>query len=101
MLAVDRDVCLARVSRTVTCHQADLRCPHYNAQASAHSWQQPSLGNEDERRCRRVWKDLLDVETWRCLLFVAGGLTAVIWTDFIQTIIMLVGAVYLMIASKS
>ena len=32
-------------------------------------------------------------------LFV-GGLTAVIWTDFIQTIIMLVGAFYLMIKSK-
>jgi len=46
-------------------------------------------------------RTFLDVEIRRCLLFVAGGLTAVIWTDFIQTIIMLVGAVYLMIASKS
>jgi len=36
---------------------------------------------------------------WRCC--VVGGLTAVIWTDFIQTIIMLVGAVYLMSASES
>lgn len=26
-----------------------------------------------------------------------GGLTAVIWTDFIQTIIMLAGAIYLMV----
>ena len=28
---------------------------------------------------------------------IGGGLTAVIWTDFIQTIIMLIGAFYLMI----
>ena len=35
-----------------------------------------------------------------CALYVTGGLTAVIWTDFIQTIIMLIGASYLMIASK-
>ena len=31
---------------------------------------------------------------------VTGGLTAVIWTDFIQTIIMLIGAIYLMIVSE-
>jgi len=35
------------------------------------------------------------------VLYAAGGLTAVIWTDFIQTIIMLVGASYLMIQSES
>jgi Na+/pantothenate symporter len=29
-----------------------------------------------------------------------GGLTAVIWTDFIQTIIMIISAVILMIISK-
>ena len=33
-------------------------------------------------------------------LSIKGGLTAVIWTDFIQTIIMLVGATVLMIRSK-
>ena len=31
---------------------------------------------------------------------IGGGLTAVIWTDFIQTIIMTLGALYLMIASN-
>lgn len=31
---------------------------------------------------------------------VTGGLTAVIWTDFIQTIIMVVGAFILMVMSK-
>ncbi|XP_023340266.1 LOW QUALITY PROTEIN: sodium/glucose cotransporter 4-like [Eurytemora carolleeae] len=30
-----------------------------------------------------------------CLFTVAGGLTAVIWTDFIQTILMLIGAIIL------
>jgi len=30
---------------------------------------------------------------------ITGGLTAVMWTDFIQTIIMIIGAVYLMIVS--
>ena len=34
------------------------------------------------------------------ILFVTGGLTAVIWTDFIQVIIMLIGALYLMIVSE-
>ena len=33
-------------------------------------------------------------------MFVTGGLTAVIWTDFIQVIIMLIGALYLMIVSE-
>jgi len=32
-----------------------------------------------------------------CLFTVAGGLTAVIWTDFIQTILMIIGAVLLAI----
>ena len=32
-----------------------------------------------------------------CLFTVAGGLTAVIWTDFIQTILMIIGAVVLAI----
>jgi Na+/proline symporter len=32
---------------------------------------------------------------------IIGGLTAVIWTDFIQTIIMLIGALVLMGLSKS
>jgi Na+/proline symporter len=31
---------------------------------------------------------------------IGGGLSAVIWTDFIQTIIMIIGAFYLMITSK-
>ena len=34
------------------------------------------------------------------LFTITGGLTAVIWTDFIQTIIMLAGAFYLMIVSE-
>ncbi|KAI0208915.1 Sodium/glucose cotransporter 4 [Lamellibrachia satsuma] len=33
------------------------------------------------------------------LFAILGGLTAVIWTDFIQTVIMLIGAFYLMIKS--
>merc|ERR1719228_154841 len=32
-----------------------------------------------------------------CLFTVAGGLTAVIWTDFIQTVLMIIGAVVLAI----
>ena len=32
-----------------------------------------------------------------CLFTVAGGLTAVIWTDFIQTVLMIIGAMYLAI----
>ena len=30
-----------------------------------------------------------------CLFTVAGGLTAVIWTDFIQTVLMIIGAIVL------
>ena len=30
-----------------------------------------------------------------CLFTVAGGLTAVIWTDFLQTVLMLIGALIL------
>ena len=32
-------------------------------------------------------------------LHYLGGLSAVIWTDFIQSIIMIIGALYLMINS--
>ena len=32
-----------------------------------------------------------------CLFTVAGGLTAIIWTDFIQTILMIIGAIFLAI----
>lgn len=35
------------------------------------------------------------------LFTITGGLTAVIWTDFIQTIIMLIGALILMGMCKS
>ena len=31
---------------------------------------------------------------------LSGGLTAVIWTDFVQTIIMLIGALYLMVVGE-
>lgn len=31
---------------------------------------------------------------------IAGGLTAVIWTDFVQTILMLIGAVILSVLCK-
>eukprot|EP00096_Caligus_rogercresseyi_P015088 TRINITY_DN7542_c0_g1_i1.p1 TRINITY_DN7542_c0_g1~~TRINITY_DN7542_c0_g1_i1.p1 ORF type:complete len:648 (-),score=58.65 TRINITY_DN7542_c0_g1_i1:160-2103(-) len=34
-----------------------------------------------------------------CVFTIAGGLSAVIWTDFVQTILMLVGSIYLMILS--
>jgi Na+/proline symporter len=34
------------------------------------------------------------------LFTVAGGLTAVIWTDFVQTILMIVGAFILMAKCK-
>lgn len=30
-----------------------------------------------------------------CIFTVAGGLTAVIWTDFVQTILMIIGALIL------
>ncbi len=30
----------------------------------------------------------------------SGGLTAVIWTDFVQTVIMVIGAAILMVVSK-
>ena len=42
--------------------------------------------------------EMVNMLCW--LLFVTGGLTAVIWTDFIQTVIMLIGAVYLMTVSE-
>ena len=32
-------------------------------------------------------------------LFLAGGLTAVIWTDLVQTILMIFGAFWLMVSS--
>ena len=35
----------------------------------------------------------IDAKLWQSLL--KGGLTAVIWTDFIQTILMLIGAIIL------
>ena len=35
----------------------------------------------------------IDAKVWQSLL--KGGLTAVIWTDFIQTILMLIGAIIL------
>lgn len=35
------------------------------------------------------------------LFTITGGLTAVIWTDFVQTIIMLIGALILMGMCKS
>ena len=30
-----------------------------------------------------------------CIFTIAGGLTAVIWTDFVQTVLMIIGAVIL------
>ena len=33
------------------------------------------------------------------MMFIGGGLSAVIWTDFIQTILMIIGALWLMITS--
>ena len=35
-----------------------------------------------------------------CTFTVAGGLTAVIWTDFIQTILMIVGALVVCVKCK-
>ena len=35
-----------------------------------------------------------------CIFTVAGGLTAVIWTDFIQTILMIVGALVVCVRCK-
>ena len=32
--------------------------------------------------------------------FISGGLTAVMWTDFVQTIIMILGAAFLMVVCK-
>ncbi len=34
------------------------------------------------------------------LLFLLGGLSAVIWTDFIQTILMIIGAILLAILGR-
>jgi len=34
------------------------------------------------------------------LLLYAGGLSAVIWTDFVQVFIMIIGAFVLMVISK-
>lgn len=31
---------------------------------------------------------------------IAGGLSAVIWTDFVQTILMVIGAIILMVMGK-
>ena len=46
-----------------------------------------------------TWKSLQKTASSERFLF-PGGLTAVIWTDFIQTIIMMVGATALMIIGK-
>ena len=35
------------------------------------------------------------------ILFFVGGLTAVIWTDFVQTILMILGAFVLMVIGKN
>ena len=39
--------------------------------------------------CNSTWTCLLAIA---CVFTVAGGLTAVIWTDFVQTILMIIGA---------
>jgi sodium/glucose cotransporter 1/sodium/glucose cotransporter 9 len=35
-----------------------------------------------------------------CIFTVAGGLTAVIWTDFVQTILMIIGALAVCVKCK-
>jgi Na+/proline symporter len=35
-----------------------------------------------------------------CIFTVSGGLTAVIWTDFVQTVLMIIGAFVLCIKGK-
>ena len=36
-----------------------------------------------------------------CIFTIAGGLTAVIWTDFVQTVLMIVGAFVLCVKGKT
>ncbi|XP_048774440.2 sodium/myo-inositol cotransporter 2-like isoform X2 [Ostrea edulis] len=43
-----------------------------------------------------VWWSILLILSIATIFTITGGLTAVIWTDFIQTIIMLIGALVLM-----
>ena len=44
-----------------------------------------------------IYLSILILLAIACLFTVAGGLTAVIWTDFIQTVLMIIGAVVLAI----
>ena len=39
-----------------------------------------------------IYVSILILLAIACLFTVAGGLTAVIWTDFVQTVLMIVGA---------
>merc|ERR1719153_28560 len=44
-----------------------------------------------------IYLSILILLAIACLFTVAGGLTAVIWTDFIQTVLMIIGAIVLTI----
>ena len=44
-----------------------------------------------------IYLSILILLAIACVFTIAGGLTAVIWTDFIQTILMIIGAVVLSI----
>ena len=44
-----------------------------------------------------IYVSILILLAIACLFTIAGGLTAVIWTDFIQTILMIIGALVLAI----
>ena len=42
-----------------------------------------------------IYLSILILLAIACLFTVAGGLAAVIWTDFIQTVLMIIGAIVL------
>ncbi|ESO05298.1 hypothetical protein HELRODRAFT_171664 [Helobdella robusta] len=46
-----------------------------------------------------IFSSILVILVISALFTITGGLTAVMWTDFIQTVIMIIGALYLMAAS--
>ena len=46
-----------------------------------------------------IYLSILILLAIACVFTVAGGLAAVIWTDFIQTILMILGALILMLKS--
>ena len=74
----------ARLERVHLHHLASRHCLHIHHHRLPHHFRRSVL------KCKYMYTRL----------FVAGGLTAVMWTDFIQTCIMVVGAIGLMILGE-